>query len=406
MQRINDTIHNQHWIYLYDDDLPILLPNLYSRYTTLLGLSVELKSKRSLKTGLPEHFFEEREIGSDAQYVRGNQLGLFLEWVEENEHSLVTLTNHTALPSEYINEYINDHLIELMGKSELVVDRSVFTLTSYYNWLTYFFGNSYKKISIYSEYRELARANNKSNSVIKYHLPATRELLYRHANSLLEEIVLRNGGELGCRTMENQGFLLHDFEVNKKKHKGILSLFKELNGNPERQEFEYHLSSLYTKYKVSRFLYIPKSLLLLMKRYYETERPDSDSKHLLVSNSNNNSKGQVISKAYGTKIYSKIIGKVRVEMLNNPEAYSHCQALEDGLVYHNLRHSFGTDIFFEECQKAKKNYESITTESRVYIETARRLGHKVDGRYSNQTTKIYIHACGHRERLLKEVVNG
>ncbi|MEF1215123.1 site-specific integrase, partial [Vibrio alginolyticus] len=88
-----------------------------------------------------------------------------------------------------------------------------------------------------------------------------------------------------------------------------------------------------------------------------------------------------------------------------PQAYSGYQTLDKANVYHHLRHSFGTDIFHDLCFAANKNYESITTESRVYIETARRLGHKVGGRYANQTTKIYIHACGERSALLRAVVN-
>ncbi|OQK43059.1 hypothetical protein XM75_u0207 [Vibrio vulnificus] len=92
-------------------------------------------------------------------------------------------------------------------------------------------------------------------------------------------------------------------------------------------------------------------------------------------------------------------------MSESPEAYTGYQTLDEANVYHHLRHSFGTDIFYDLCVAAKKNYESITTESRVYIETARRLGHKVGGKHANQTTKIYIHACGERAALLRELVN-
>ncbi|MFS1436400.1 hypothetical protein LMH75_028125, partial [Vibrio lentus] len=75
----------------------------------------------------------------------------------------------------------------------------------YYHWLTYFFDTNFKKIFIFSEYRALARGNNKSNLIVKYLLPATRELLYRHTDSLLEEIVLRNGGELGVGLLRTEG---------------------------------------------------------------------------------------------------------------------------------------------------------------------------------------------------------
>ncbi len=143
-----------------------------------------------------------------------------------------------------------------------------------------------------------------------------------------------------------------------------------------------------------------------MKRYYDLERPKTESNQLLVSNSTNHTFGKPVGKQYGTQLFSRVLEKVRKLMQENPEAYSGYQELNKALSYHNLRHSFGTDIFYDGCQKTKKSYESITTESAVYIETARRLGHKVDSKYSNQTTKVYIHACGQRELLLKEVVHG
>ncbi|WP_404764703.1 site-specific integrase [Vibrio alginolyticus] len=408
MLKVNDKDFNKHWIYVDDDNVPILFPCLYARYTSRSGLTVELKSKKNRLTNTTDHFFQEDEIGSDGQYIRQNQLGLFLEWVD-NEHksgSCLSLISHTACPQDIINEYINTYLIENMEKSEVVAERAVYSLRSYYNWLHYFFDNRYKKIGIFPSHRALARANNKQGLLVKYLLPATRELLYRHTETLLEELILRNGGELGCRTKENQGFLLNDFTVNKKRYSGVLSLFNELDKNPEKDEFEYHLSSLYTKYGTSRKLYISREHLRKMKRYYDQERPFSDSEHLYVSNSSNSSRGNVLSTQYGSDTFRKIVNIVHDEMKNNPDSYVGYQVLEEGHVYHHLRHSFGTDIFYDECRKRGKNIESITTESSVYIETARRLGHKVDGVYDNQTTKTYIHSCGHRERLMEEVVYG
>jgi integrase len=408
MQRKNDKEYNRHWIYLDDENTPLILPCIYARYTTERGLSVELKSKKNRISNQTEHFFEEVEIGNDGQYVRGNQLGLFLDWVDfqAKSGSSISITSHTALPQDVINEYINFHLIEKECKSEVVVKKAVYSLKCYYNWLHYFFDNNYKNIGVFASHRALARANNKEGLLVKYLLPATRELLYRRTDTLLGEIILRNGGDLGCRTSENQGFLLNDFTAGKKKHKGILNLFKELDSKPEKEEFKYHLSSLYTKYGRSRTLYIPRELLKKMRRYYDKERPQTDSNHLFVSNSNNNSKGQCISTEFGSTIFHKVLKMTIQDMKENPGIYSSFQTLEEGHVYHHLRHSFGTDIFYEECRKNGKEVDSITTESAVYIETARRLGHKVDSRYAAETTKKYIHSCGHRERLLKETIDG
>ncbi|TOB92376.1 hypothetical protein CGJ94_26470, partial [Vibrio parahaemolyticus] len=73
---------------------------------------------------------------------------------------LLILDNHTTLPAEYMNTFINDHLIQTMEASEVVVNRAVMSLSSYYNWLSYFFDAPYKKIFIYSENREIVRSNN------------------------------------------------------------------------------------------------------------------------------------------------------------------------------------------------------------------------------------------------------
>lgn len=405
MQRISDKLQGGRWVYLYDDDVPVLLPCLYSRYTHITGFSVVYKKKRVETTGSFEFLFEEVEIGDSAKYERGQQLGLFLEWVDEYDHRSVTLAWHSAIPAELINEYINEHLIVNLQKSEVVVKKAINSLRSYYNWLAYFFDAKYKKIFMFSEYRALARANNKSNLIVKYILPATRELLYRCSDSLLEEIVLRNGGELGCRTSENRGFYLDNFQADGKMREGLLSLFKKAKCCPAQDEFKYHLPSFCAKYGSSRTLYISSAQLQLMECYYNTERPESASNHLLVSNSRNHTKGNVISKRYGSATFSKILKKLLKVMSENPQAYSGHQTLDEANVYHHLRHSFGTDIFYEQCVAAKKNYESITTESRVYLETARRLGHKTDGKYANQTTKTYIHACGQRAALLNEVIN-
>lgn len=405
MYRCKDYLVNNHHIYLDKNRYPILLPCLFARYTESLGNKVEIKFKKSRETNLIEEFFEEETIGEDTSYKICNHLGRFLEWVDEYDHfGGINLAIHTALPQELINEYINDHLIDACSSSEIVANQAVNSLKAYYNWLQYFFDNKFKKIGIKSSHKVIARNNSKGELAVKYLLPQTRELLYQNTDNLLEEIVLRNGGELGCRTKENQGLLLNDFTANTIKHKGLLCLFSELDKHPKQEEFQYHLPSLYTKYGRSRTLYIPRYLLDKMSFYYRAVRPHSDSNHLLVSNSTNDTRGQCISTKFGTDTFAKTRNKVINEIQANPELYKHYQNIQSVNVYHHLRHSFGTDFFYNLCEGANKNYESITTTSAVYLSTANRLGHKVDGRYANSVTKSYIHSCGQREQLLKESV--
>ena len=406
MYRYNDKKINGHYIYLDDSRNPILLPCLFARFTQRSQLRIDEHNTVDYETKLKVEEFNLKEIGQSASYKICNHLGRFLEWIEGyNENSLVSLSKHTALPDEVINEYVNEFLIDECSKSEAVANQAVNSLTAYYDWLFFFFKTRKKRIGIKSAFRAAARNNNKSELAIKYLLPQTRELLYRESSSLLEEIVLRNGGELGCRTRENQGFLLHDYRANKKNYSGLLTLFKQFHSTPNKPYFEYHLSSLYTKYGRARTLYIPRYLLEKMMLYYNTERPSSSSNHLLVSSSFNDSRGQCIARSFGSDTFLKAKKKLLHKCEIAPWRYSHIQKVLEANTYHHLRHSFGTDLFYELCEGQNKNYESITTASAVYLETARRLGHKVDSISANSVTKTYIHSCGYREKLLRETVN-
>lgn len=405
MFRENDKSINRHHIYLYDDQVPILLPCLFARFTEVANQAIVRETIKNKETERKETFFKEIEIGESTAMKYGNHVGRFLEWVENYKTiKQVSLNTHTALPSEIINEYINEYLIDECRSSEPVARSAVNSLQAYYNFLFYYFNNKDKKIGIKPEYLPIARSNSKGALHVKYLLPKTREIFYRKAPSLLHEIVLRNGGDMGCRAKENQGFLLNDFTANKEKHHGLLTLFKQLEKDPEQEEFKYYLSSLYTKYGRSRTLYIPRLLLKKMKKYYDTERPESDSNHLLVSNARN-SQGKPISKGFASDVFLNIKKELMQDAQDNPLIYSSTQAIEEGWSYHILRHSFGTDIFYNLCKGENKSVESITTTSAVYIETARRMGHKVDAKGAGNVTKTYIHSCGYREALMREAVD-
>ncbi len=406
MRRYNDKEINKHYVYLDDNNLPILLPCLFARYTQYSGLRITTKVEMNAISKTKEENFIETEIGDDQAYKISNHLGRFLEWIDQYKNNdYVKLSTHTALPSDVINEYINEYLIDECGSSEPVSQQTVNALYAYYDWLFYFFGNKRKYIGIESAYRAAARNNNKGVKAIKYLLPQTRNILYQNSKSLLQEIVLMNGGELGCRSKENLGFLLSDFKANKKNYSGLKTLFEQLDSNPNQQEFKYYLSSLYTKYGRGRMLYIPRHLLEKMKQYYELERPNSNSNHLLLIGSGGY-KGKPISRAYGSNSFVEVRRKVIKKIKEKHPLYTNIQDVTEENVYHHLRHSFGTDVFYNLCEGQNKSYESITTTSAVYLETARRLGHQVEGAHAGETTKRYIHSCGYRERLLKDVVNG
>lgn len=398
---------NKHYVYLDNNYYTIAFPCLFSRYTQVMNYRVSAKSTIDPHTKRVTHQLEENEIGSDASYKICNHLGRFLQWVDTyDEIDLVKLSTHTALPDSIINEYVNEYLIDECSKSEAVANQAINSLNAYFYWLAFFFNNKYKFIGIKSAYREVARNNNKASLAIKYLLPQTREMLYRNTDSLLEEIVLRNGGDLGCRSKENQGFVLEDQNINRTKFPGLLTLFKNFAEKPTQDEFEYHLSSIFTKYGRSRTLYIPRAHLAKMKTYFETERPCSNSNFLLISSSKNDSLGKCISKRYGSDTFNKVRSKLIFDARKEPSLYIHQQEIKESNTYHHLRHSYGTDFFYNLCEGQNKNYESITTTSSVYLTTVGRLGHKVDSKNGNNVTASYIHSCGLREELINNTVNG
>ncbi|EGR2900237.1 hypothetical protein DMW13_01190 [Vibrio parahaemolyticus] len=62
MLKVNDKEFNKHWIYVDDDNVPILFPCLYARYTSRSGLTVELKSKKNRLTNTTDHFFKKMKL--------------------------------------------------------------------------------------------------------------------------------------------------------------------------------------------------------------------------------------------------------------------------------------------------------------------------------------------------------
>ncbi len=83
-------------------------------------------------------------------------------------------------------------------------------------------------------------------------------------------------GNLAVELVKTKDFTLKDFRADGSTQKGLLSLFKDMADNPDKEEFEYHLASFHAKYGSKRKLYIKRNHLALMKRYYNLERPKTE----------------------------------------------------------------------------------------------------------------------------------
>ncbi|WP_257575232.1 hypothetical protein [Vibrio parahaemolyticus] len=81
---------------------------------------------------------------------------------------------------------------------------------------------------------------------------------------------------MAVELVKTKDFTLKDFRADGSTQKGLLSLFKDMADNPDKEEFEYHLASFHAKYGSKRKLYIKRNHLALMKRYYNLERPKTE----------------------------------------------------------------------------------------------------------------------------------
>lgn len=383
-------------------DVCLLLPTWFlvalSAHQTVLA--VELTIARD--TGEVRKEIVERSVKRTTIKQLFNRLVTFLHWVEEYaiDSKTVSLQTHHNLPDKILNFYINEVLIGERGKGEPAINQVIMSLNAYYMYLAQAGLTTAKSLFIKPSFKEMARTNTKRRTAVKYLTPELRSILYRHTNSIRDELLLKTGGELGCRTKENQGFVLDDFYMGSKKFPGMLSLFEQMENNPEQMEFEYLLQGKYSKGKragggESRVLYIHRDLLSRFKEYYDRERPSTDEDILFVNNSST-AAGTPISTSKASRVFKQVRDTV-LEKQEKGLLPEWGQKMEIDHTHHVLRHSFGTDKFWELSEAYGMRVDDVTSTSQVYLTVAALLGHSVTGRSAPQTTKNYIRTCKIKE---------
>ncbi|MCF2950379.1 hypothetical protein L0668_19880 [Paraglaciecola aquimarina] len=387
------------------DGIPLVLPNLY-----LYSLK---KNKSAYKLAWIDSSEKRRIKGAELNKVMLSdskiedcfyELRKFLLWIKtylEKTHS-ISLENHHNLPEEILNYYINDFLIGERNSSEKMVEKAVNGLRYYYNYLAFVGLTNLKEINVKSDYKALARDNTKRRNVVQYLSPRMRAELYANANNLRTECTLRAGGECGLRTMENMGFLLSDFKVGNTTYSGMKSFFDlidteerlNLREKEKTQKFDYWLQGKYSKGRrggiggKSRWIYIPRDVMLRFKLYNEIERPESLEDSLFLTDP----QSRVIhgiQEYQGTRDFKAarnlVIEKQQLGLLPD---YLHL--LEEKHTYHILRHSFGTDKFHDAVDEDGLDLENITHMCRPYLLVAELLGHETEGLGAPTTTRKYI----------------
>ncbi len=397
--------YHQCHIFMADDLSILLLPTLFSKAISRTGV-VWKRVTRDGKDKFVSTTYQEEEISNVTTTILHNKLENFLNWlVQYSQHnSQVSIDRHHNIPEELLNHYINTVIIEEQGAGEHTVEQHLFALRDYYNYLAMTGFTNAKDIRVKPRLKSLIKKNTKRRTAVKYLTPELRSILYRNTDSLRDELLLRGGGELGLRSKENQGLLLEDFVVGNKKHLGFKSLFLMMEQHPEQMEFEYFLQGQYTKAPrnagggESRRLYIHRSLLERYKAYYDKERPESTVNTLLL-NASYSDGGTPIAENAASRAFTRA-KKIILEKQRSGALPEHLQMLEDDHTGHTLRHSFGTDKFYDACKENRVKIDNVTPTSAVYLLVARLMGHNAKDGSAPETTKTYIRSCHIKEAFL------
>jgi integrase len=176
---------------------------------------------------------------------------------------------------------------------------------------------------------------------------------------------------------------------------------------PEQMEFEYFLQGQYTKAPrnagggKSRRLFIHRSRLERYKFYYDNARPESAENTLLL-NASYGDCGTPIAENAASRAFTRAKKKV-LELQRSGALPGHVQMLEDDHTGHVLRHSFGTDKFYDACKENRVKIDSVTPTSAVYLLVATLMGHDAKDGKAPETTKTYIRSCHIKEYFLPGV---
>lgn len=385
------------------DNTVLLLPTFFSLHLSQTGQGFALHSYIDIN-GLAQKRFVLESLSEITRNIYTNRLNQFLNWLSEydRKNGTTLLATHNNLPAEFINkEYIDKHLCIEMEAGKSAVTHHEKSLQYYYNYLCEAKVSTYKYIHHSPKFNVTLEKNTKIRTPLKYLSKSLRLFLYENAKSLRDEILLRNGGEVGLRTRENPGLLLSDFVFGGKKEKGLKSLWLDMEVNKGQQAFRYLLQGKYSKGSrgkggKSREIFIPRHLLNLYKRYFEQERPPTGVDNLVVNNSVN-SIGTPIKQNKGSDVFASTRKIIIVKQSNGKEA-ADIQQLETGHTYHCLRHSFATDKFEQFCNEDNTSIIEASSDSRAFLRVARLLGHSLNAK----TTARYIQLAMDKQTIEKQ----
>ena len=352
---------------------PLLLPLLFSAFLAKNGFIYrEQRGRRKSPTFEPSFLSD----SSVQNYL--SCLHLFLDTLEEfsatslDRRALTASGDNVQLVSQsLVSTYLNEFLPQHCGSPRtLTLHRAA--LQAFFDWLSYFgFVDGIKIPLRRASFDRLSKPAKSKEGVVQYISREFRRQLLCACKNKRDRLILRAGFEVGLRAGENHALILPDQRIGSSKKPGLLSLFESLDKADSGAALQYWLHGKYCKSGKSRPVTLSDSLLRSMREYYTTERRKAlassreDSPHLFVSYSRNGDLG--MSRQFPTTLFRSLRSRV-------PQ-------LDPRLSYHDLRHTFATEL-----------YASLVTNS-VNSDKSRALTIVQDclGHASSSSTEMYVH---------------
>lgn len=357
----NDYILDPLWVILDQHASPPILPLLFTTYLSQNGIVYESRDISDETSRKRVWSLVANEISDNTIRSYVYSLSRFLSYLDYCHQNKETPNMHSSsgCSERFLNHYLNQKLA-----NELGVSRSLEThksaLVAYYNFLNYMGISNKITLKIYRKTKQKMAEKSDKQSYIQYVSRHSRFLLLNYCETLGEKLMMRMGYEVGLRTSELMGLITSG-------KNNLISIFDQLDHEDYSHvnKFRYRLEGRYTKGDKSRWIYFERNLLIDMKRYFETER-----KYLINLTGSDEAgfflrvdqrfKGTGISQEQATRVFRK---RAKAAGLNS--CYS----------FHDLRHTFATELFHEELTRA--DGRETRSESAALIVVSQRLGHAI-----------------------------
>ncbi|PKH31983.1 site-specific integrase [Shewanella sp. ALD9] len=388
----------------------IMLPTLFTLSSRVNLVSYKV-DKIEGRNGVIEFRVKEGDLSDstlDAYIPPIKKYLLYLESIDKEQKteipSLLHGSSHAS--SKFINHYINEVLAPKLNNIS-TLNVHVAALTFFYGWMWNSGLCERMELKLKVRIKQEISGRTGGQDKISYLSREVRELLKKEANktSLRDFLILKMGWSVGLRAKENQGLLINDFYVGNKKCDGLKTLIAKMKSNENKEYFQYHLSSKFTKNSSQRQVYLSRNILKLIERYIDTERhthvemgkkimqekeetrisklkkglntsrsPIKFIEHdSLFVNMDNVFIGQKISSGCASNVFTKIRKKI-------PQ-------MNQKLSYHDCRHTFATELYHSMKQKTGSSNAAL-------LEVAIRLGHSLRKGKPQEVTTKYIRLHG------------